>query len=196
MTASPELEEQTIEDAGRDSARVICWMVWLKPHRQAACKPGVLRNLVTTEHFAAITIKSCTRLILLTAAAISGVTPGANAASAGVVASSERASRGIRRTVRCATGAKAVWSCFSTMSALPHTSRREQRAHEGTWPAANRREHVGRRHALRPCLRKGRPVDRRCAMVMPSPANSQDREMCKGERPDRRTVHCEHQLLA
>ena len=50
----------------------------------------VLRKRVTTEHFAAITIRSCKRLILLTAAAISGVTPGASAASAGVVASSDK----------------------------------------------------------------------------------------------------------
>ncbi len=44
---------------------------------------------MTTEHFAAITIRSCKRLILLTAAAISAVTPGANAARAVVVASSD-----------------------------------------------------------------------------------------------------------
>src|SRR5262245_34280813 len=60
--------------------------------------------------------------------------------------------------------------------------RREQPAHEGTWIAADRRAHVARRCALRPCLRKDRPADRRCATVMPSPANWQDRGMCNGER--------------
>jgi hypothetical protein len=52
-------------------------------------RPTVLRNRVTTTHFAAITMRSCKRLILLTAAAISGVTPGANAESAAGVASSD-----------------------------------------------------------------------------------------------------------
>ncbi len=41
----------------------------------------MLRNAVTTLHFAAIAIRSCSRQSLLTAAAISGVTPGASAAS-------------------------------------------------------------------------------------------------------------------
>ena len=60
--------------------------------------PSVLRKRVTTEHFAATTIRSCSRLILLTAAAISGVMPGASVAS--TVAWSPRpttASRGSRR---------------------------------------------------------------------------------------------------
>ena len=46
----------------------------------------VLRKRVTTAHFAAITIRSCSRLILLTAAAISGVTPGASATSSSALA--------------------------------------------------------------------------------------------------------------
>ena len=44
----------------------------------------VLRNAVTTEHLAAIAIRSCKRHSLLTAAAISGVTPGASAERSGV----------------------------------------------------------------------------------------------------------------
>jgi hypothetical protein len=75
----------------------------------------VLRKRVTTEHFAAITIRSCRRLILLTAAAISGVTPGASAVSAGVVASSESSQSRKPPTVRCATGAKAVRPWLSMM---------------------------------------------------------------------------------
>ena len=75
--------------------------------------PIVLRKRVTTEHFAAITIRSCRRLILLTAAAISGVTPGASAARAGVVASSESSQSRNPPTVRCATGAKAARSWLS-----------------------------------------------------------------------------------
>jgi len=75
-----------------------------------------LRNRVTTEHFAAITIRSCKRLILLTAAAVSGVTPGASAASAGVVAASDKSQSRNPPTVRCATDAKAASSCVSMMS--------------------------------------------------------------------------------
>jgi len=52
--------------------------------------PRVLRNFVTTEHFAAITIRSCKRLILATAAAISGVMPGTSAVRVAVVESSDR----------------------------------------------------------------------------------------------------------
>ena len=79
-------------------------------------RPTVLRKAVTTEHFAAITIRSCRRLILLTAATISGVRPGASAVSAGVVASSERSQSRRPPTVRCATGANASRSWVSMMS--------------------------------------------------------------------------------
>ena len=75
----------------------------------------VLRKRVTTAHFAAITMRSCRRLILLTAAAISGVTPGASAVSASVVASSDSSQSRKPPTVRCAIGAKAALSCVSTM---------------------------------------------------------------------------------
>ena len=45
-------------------------------------RPIVLRNAVVTRHFAATATRSCSRMILLTAAAISGVSPGRSAASA------------------------------------------------------------------------------------------------------------------
>ena len=44
-------------------------------------RPIVLRKRVTTRHFAATAIRSCRRISLLTAAAISGVRPGRSAAS-------------------------------------------------------------------------------------------------------------------
>ena len=44
-------------------------------------RPTVVRNRVTTRIFAAAAIRSCTRISLLTAAAISGVRPEASAAS-------------------------------------------------------------------------------------------------------------------
>ena len=70
--------------------------------------PMVLRKRVTTEHFAAITIRSCSRLILLTAAAISGVMPGASAASVSAVGASDSSQSRNPPTVRCATVANAA----------------------------------------------------------------------------------------
>jgi len=75
----------------------------------------VERKRVTTAHFAAITARSCSRLIFATAAAISGVMPGASADSAAVVAASERSQSRKAPTVRCATGANAALSWRSTM---------------------------------------------------------------------------------
>ena len=75
----------------------------------------MLRNAVTTEHFAAITIRSCSRLILLTAAAISGVTPGASADSIGVVASSDEQPVAEAADGQMRDGAKAARSWLSTM---------------------------------------------------------------------------------
>jgi hypothetical protein len=49
----------------------------------------VLRNDVTTLHLAAITMRSCRRLILATAAVISGVSPAAKPATASGVAASD-----------------------------------------------------------------------------------------------------------
>src|SRR6266513_690614 len=50
----------------------------------------VLRNRVTTRHFAATLIRSCSRMIFDTAAAISGVSPATMWARAGVSTASER----------------------------------------------------------------------------------------------------------
>ncbi len=79
-------------------------------------RPIVLRKLVTTLHFDAISIRSWRRQILLTAAAISGVRPGASAASVSVVASSDSSQSRKPPTVSDATGAKAALSCVSTIS--------------------------------------------------------------------------------
>ena len=76
----------------------------------------MLRNAVTTLHFAAMTIRSCSRLTLLTAAAISGVTPGARVDRTDVVVSSASSQSRKPPTVRWAIGAKAAASWLSTMS--------------------------------------------------------------------------------
>ena len=70
-------------------------------------RPMVLRKRVTTRHFAATAIRSCRRMSLLTAAAISGVRPGRSAASA-AGSRAPAASRGSRRRSGAATGAKAA----------------------------------------------------------------------------------------
>ena len=73
--------------------------------RRALSRPGnptVVRKRVTTRILRAAAIRSCTRMSLLTAAAISGVSPGASAAMRSGVASSEssqsRSSPTVRRT--------------------------------------------------------------------------------------------------
>ncbi len=76
----------------------------------------VSRNRVTTRRFAAIAIRSWLREILATAATISGVSPGANAASVSSVAASESSQSRNSPTVKLATGAKAAASWPSTMS--------------------------------------------------------------------------------
>ena len=84
-------EQQAVENARRDAARIVGRMVGLQPHREAAGQGrSCCGTRVTTVHFAAMTMRSCSRLILLTAAAISGVTPGASAARTAVVASSAK----------------------------------------------------------------------------------------------------------
>ena len=77
--------------------------------------PMVLRNAVTTRHLRATSIRSWLRMTLLTAATISGVSPGASAASTSGVAASLSSQLRKSPTVRWATGAKATASCVSMM---------------------------------------------------------------------------------
>ena len=115
MTASPGAQQQAVEMlAAMPRASSVGWLGCSRTDRRPG-RPTVLRNRVTTEHFAAITMRSCRRLILLTAAAISGVMPGASAARTGVVASSDSSQSRKPPTVRCATGAKAARSWLSMM---------------------------------------------------------------------------------
>lgn len=73
-------------------------------------RPMVLRNLVVTRHLLAARIRSWLRMILLTAAAISGIKPGASRARAGGEAASDSSQSRNSPTVRDATGAKAAAS--------------------------------------------------------------------------------------
>ena len=84
--------------------------------------PIVLRNRVTTRAFLAARIRSWLRMILDTAAAISGVTPGAIRASIADVARSDSSQSRKSPTVRCEIGAKAASSCRSTMSRVTSSS--------------------------------------------------------------------------
>ena len=69
--------------------------------------PIVLRKRVVTRAFFATTTRSWLRISLQTAAAISGVMPGARAASTSGVVSSESSQSRKSPTVRWDTGAKA-----------------------------------------------------------------------------------------
>ena len=93
--------------------------------RRVAMRPGrpmVLRKAVTTRHFLATRIKSWLRMILLTAAAISGVMPGATAASVALSAASLKSQLRKSPTVKCRSGAKAATSCVSTISRVISSS--------------------------------------------------------------------------
>ena len=122
ITASPQpySRPSTIEAAMPRMSSV----GWLGCSRTARWpgRPIVLRNAVTTRHLRATSIKSWWRISLLTAAAISGVTPGASAASAAVLAASDSSQSRNAPTVRCDTGANAAASWPSTISRVTSSS--------------------------------------------------------------------------
>ena len=91
------------------------WLGWSRTLSRPG-SPMVFRNRVTTRHFRAASTRSCSRMILETAAAISGVSPGASAVTASGVASCDSSHSRKPPTVRCATGANAAASWVSTMS--------------------------------------------------------------------------------
>lgn len=77
--------------------------------------PMVLRKAVTTSHFRAARIRSWLRISFDTAAAISGVTPGASLRRISGVAASDSSQSRKPPTVSEATGAKALASWLSMM---------------------------------------------------------------------------------
>ena len=90
---------------------------WLGCRRTASepGRPSVLRKRVTTRQRLATRIRSWLRMILLAAAAISGVSPGASAASDSGVAASDSSQSRRPPTVRWRTGANAAASWLSTI---------------------------------------------------------------------------------
>ena len=78
--------EQAVDDRGGDALQVVGRMVGLQAHRRAGPgRPIVLRKRVTTRHLRATRIRSWLRISLQTAAAISGVMPGAHRGERGFV---------------------------------------------------------------------------------------------------------------
>ena len=94
-----------------------CSRVAMRPGR-----PMVLRKAVTTRHFLATRIRSWLRMVLLTAAAISGVMPGASTVSAALSAASLSSQLRKSPTVKCRTGAKAAASCVSMIKRVTSSS--------------------------------------------------------------------------
>ncbi len=78
--------------------------------------PIVVRKAVVTRHFAATEMRSWWRISLLTAAAISGVSPVASAVSAWVSAAGESSQSRSPPTVSADTGVKAARSWVSRIS--------------------------------------------------------------------------------
>ncbi len=108
-------------DASTPFGSSVGWFGWMREESRPG-SPMVLRKRVTTRHFAAMTMRSWLRQIFETAAAISGVMPGAAAASAAVVAASPSSQSRNPPTVRCAIGAKAAASWVSTMRRVTSSS--------------------------------------------------------------------------
>ena len=137
--------------------------------------PIVLRKRVTTRHFAATATRSCRRISLLTAAAISGVRPGRSAVSA----SGSAASRNSRNspTVSDATGAKAA-----AIMAVDDQPRDLVRFVGDDRLGKDRRQRqIGQRHLRRHpfgggCWRPARPAHRPSGTASPAPA------ACAGRR--------------
>ena len=85
-----------------------CSRVLIRPFR-----PMVLRKAVTTSHFRAARIRSWLRISFDTAAAISGVMPGASLRRTSGVAASDSSQSRKAPTVSEATGANALASWLS-----------------------------------------------------------------------------------
>ena len=116
MTASPRAEEETVDDGGSDAGGVVGGVVGLEARGEAAREADGGAEAGDYAGFFAVTaMRSCTRMILETAAAISGVMPGAKAARVSVVASWERRQSRKPPTVREAIGAKALGLWVSKM---------------------------------------------------------------------------------
>ena len=114
ITASPAPSSRPSSvEAATPRGSSVGWLGCRRTERWPG-RPIVLRKRVTTWHLAATAIRSCRRISLLTAAAISGVMPGRSAASV----SGSAASRNSRNspTVSVATGANATVSWVSTIS--------------------------------------------------------------------------------
>lgn len=115
ITASPApYSRPSIIDAAMPRRSSVGWLGCSRTAKWPG-RPMVLRNRVTTRHLRATAIKSWLRMSLLTAAAISGVMPGATAASRAL--SVLWASSQLRKspTVRWARGANAAALWVSRM---------------------------------------------------------------------------------
>ena len=107
ITASPEpISRPSSVDAATPRRSSVGWLGCNRTERWRG-SPSVLRKRVTTLHLRATAIRSWLRISFDTAAAISGVRPGASALSTAVLARSDSSQLRKSPTVRCATGAKA-----------------------------------------------------------------------------------------
>lgn len=122
ITASPEPSRRPSRRAAATPAgSSVGWLGW----RRVASRPGrpmVDRKAVTTRTFRATATRSAFPMSLETAAAISGVSPGASAASVTASAASDSSHSRSSPTVIDATGAKAAGSWVSRMSRVTSSS--------------------------------------------------------------------------
>lgn len=116
ITASPApYSSPSIIDAAMPRRSSVGWLGCSRTDSRPG-RPMVLRKRVTTRHLRATAIRSWLRMSLLTAAAISGVMPGAAAASAALSVAWSSSQLRKSPTVRWAMGANAAASWVSMMS--------------------------------------------------------------------------------
>ena len=144
--------KQAVEDRRADSRRVVRRDGWAAAESRAGpARPIVLRKRVTTRHLLATRMRSWLRISLLTAAAISGVSPGAK--SLQFVRRSSRSAAASRETGRRSGRRSGCERC--DIVRVDDESRdlvrlvRDDAAPRERGRAARRRARAARRHAPR-----------------------------------------------
>ena len=168
ITASPAPSSRPSRMlAAMPRASSVGWLGCSRTERRPG-RPMVERKRVTTAHFAAITARSCSRLIFATAAAISGVMPGASADKTvrGRRVGQQPVAEGPDREMRDGRERGLVVGVDDEARDLVGLVGNRP-ARTGMWRAAGRRGRIGRRRAPRPIPPRRRRARRRCAAASP-----------------------------
>ena len=184
-------EQQAVENARRDAARIVGRMIGLQPHREPA---GQADRAAERGHHPAFRRHHHQ---VLQAADLAHrrrhLRRDAGRERREHLRSWPRpraASRGSRRPSDVRPARRPPGRGCRRSGASPRRSRRGRRALAGASRAARRPAHIARRRAPRRSPRRGRPADRRCATATPWPAALRDRRTCNGELRWSRCTSC------